>query len=52
VTSSSQGVVCSDGTSAGYYISIKAAYTNTGIMNGFLGLASLPMTEQATVKVQ
>jgi Flp pilus assembly protein TadG len=52
VTSSSSGTVCTDGTSAGYYISMKATYTNTGIMNGFLGLANLPMTEQATVKIQ
>jgi Flp pilus assembly protein TadG len=52
VTSSTSGGVCTDGSSAGYYISFKATYTNTGIMNGFMSTSSQPMSEQATVKVQ
>lgn len=52
VTSSTSGGVCGDGSSAGYYISIKATYTFNGIMGGFLSLASNTMAEQATVKIQ
>jgi Flp pilus assembly protein TadG len=52
VTSSTSGGVCGDGSSAGYYISMKATYTYSGVMGGFLSLATNTMSEQATVKVQ
>jgi hypothetical protein len=52
VTASTSGGVCGDGSSAGYYISMKATYTFNGIMGGFLSLASNSMSEQATVKIQ
>jgi Flp pilus assembly protein TadG len=52
VTSVTGPGVCTDGSSAGYYISFKASYTNTGIMNGFRSASSNTMSEQATVKVR
>jgi Flp pilus assembly protein TadG len=51
VTSVTGPGVCTDGSSAGYYISFKASYTNIGIMRGFRSATSNTMTEQATVKV-
>jgi Flp pilus assembly protein TadG len=52
VTGSSPGGVCSDGSTAGYYISFKASYSNNGIMNGFRSASSNTMSEQATVRVR
>jgi hypothetical protein len=43
---------CSDGSMPGYYISFRASYTNTGLMNGFMSAASQTMAEQATVRLQ
>ena len=52
VTASMSGGTCSDGSSAGYYISFSASYTNAGLMNGYMALASNTIVEQATVKLQ
>ncbi len=52
VTSSTSGGTCSDGSTAGYYISFKATYTFTGLLNGFMSASSQTMSEQATVKIQ
>jgi len=52
VTSSTSGGVCADGSSAGYYISMKATYSFNGLFGGFMSLSSNTMAEQATVKVQ
>jgi Flp pilus assembly protein TadG len=52
VTSSTSGGVCSDGSSAGYYVSFKASYTFNGIMGGYMALTSNTISEQTTVKVQ
>jgi Flp pilus assembly protein TadG len=52
VTSSTSGGTCTDGSSAGYYMSFKASYTVNGFMNGFREALSLTMSEQATVRLQ
>ena len=52
VTSSTSGGTCSDGSTAGYYISFKATYTFNGLLNGFMSASSQTMSEQATVKIQ
>jgi len=52
VTLSTSGGTCSDGSTAGYYISFKATYTFTGLLNGFMSASSQTMSEQATVKIQ
>jgi Flp pilus assembly protein TadG len=52
VTSSTSGGTCTDGSSAGYYISLKATYSFNGLMSGFMSASSNTITEQATVKVQ
>ena len=51
-TSSTCTGTCSDGSTAGYYISFSASYTNTGLMNGFMSATTQTMTEQATVRLQ
>jgi Flp pilus assembly protein TadG len=52
LSASSQGTICSDSSPAGYYITITAVYTNTGIMGGFGVMLSQPMTESAVVRLQ
>lgn len=52
VTPSSQGTTCTDGSAAGYYVSLKASYTVNGLMNGFMAALTQTVSEQATVKVQ
>jgi Flp pilus assembly protein TadG len=51
-SAASQGGTCSDGSSAGYYISFNASYTNTGLMNGFMSAASQSMSEQVVARLQ
>jgi Flp pilus assembly protein TadG len=52
VTVSSQGSTCSDGSSAGYYLSFQATYTNTGLMSGILPGMNRTISEQVTVRLQ
>jgi Flp pilus assembly protein TadG len=55
LTSSTSGGSCtSDGstTTAGYYVTISATYTNTGLMHGFMSTVSQPITETATVRLK
>lgn len=52
VAPSTQGGTCTDGSSAGYYVSFRASYTVNGLMNGFMSALTQTMSEQATVKVQ
>jgi len=51
MSAATAGSTCSDGSTAGTYVIISATYTNTGIMNGFGGALSQPMTESATVRL-
>lgn len=47
-----QSATCSDGSSPGYYLQVSATYTNTGLMNGFGGMLTLPITDSNWVRVQ
>jgi Flp pilus assembly protein TadG len=51
-TASAQSSTCSDGTSAGYYISFQATYTNTGLLSGVLAAANRTMSEQVTLRLK
>jgi hypothetical protein len=51
VTASSLGSTCSDGSAAGYYMSFKATYTNTGLFTGVLTGANHVLSEQVTVRL-
>jgi Flp pilus assembly protein TadG len=52
VTASAQSSTCSDGTSAGYYISFQATYTNIGLLSGVLAEANRMMAEQVTLRLK
>jgi Flp pilus assembly protein TadG len=51
-TASTQGTICSDGSSAGYYVWFKATYATTGLLSGVLTTANRTMSEQVTVRLQ
>jgi Flp pilus assembly protein TadG len=52
ITASTSGGTCTDGSSAGYFISFQATYSFTGLLNGFMSVLNQTMSEQATVKLQ
>jgi Flp pilus assembly protein TadG len=52
VASSTQGSVCSDLSAAGYYISFRATYVNTGLLSGVLATSNRSISEQVTVRLQ
>lgn len=52
VTPSSQGSICTDLSAAGYYISFRATYVNTGLLSGVLATSNRTISEQVTVRLQ
>ena len=52
VAASSKGSTCSDGSSAGYYIWIKASYISLGLLGGILPDLNRTISEQVTVRLQ
>lgn len=52
VAPSTQGTTCTDGSAAGYYISFRATYVNTGLLSGVLATGNRTISEQVTVRLQ
>ena len=51
-TASSSGGVCSDGTAAGYYLTINASCATNGIITGFVFATGMTMSEQVTARIK
>ena len=51
MTLSSAGAVCSDGTTAGYFVKIVASYTYTPLMSDWSGLLSTSLTQTVIARM-